>query len=446
MNEIEARPYLENLNSIQTKRNSIAQITIALCFFISSLFSILFFYQGIFSFEVIFIIFTAIYALAYYIFVKQSKVVGKIILFTSMVIHTFFLSLYLGEFVQIKLFYIPISVVPLLIFNKEEKTPLYSMLALVVLNIVFINTTTYLFNIPQTFSIEIYRNINNAMDITSMLCMVILTLTFLKFTESSELELLKVNTELSIQKQRELEINQILKVAKEDQERLNVLKDYLFRIISHDLRSPINTIQSLTELFVAGNLSQEEESIIFDSLKKSSESSALLLDNLLKWSVFQINNSTEPILTYVNVKALILDIFDQLEIKAKQKKIELLNHIYAHLNILADINMVEIILRNLISNAIKFSYAGQSIHVSAEIKDSILHLQVKDTGMGMPQDILDKLFTADKSVCRNGTQEEKGTGIGLLLCKNLVESLNGNIDVISIPKHQTIFTVILPYN
>jgi signal transduction histidine kinase len=445
MNEIEARPYLENLNSIQTKRNSIAQITIALCFFISSLFSILFFYQGIFSFEVIFIIFTAIYALAYYIFVKQSKVVGKIILFTSMVIHTFFLSLYLGEFVQIKLFYIPISVVPLLIFNKEEKTPLYSMLALVVLNIVFINTTTYLFNIPQTFSIEIYRNINNAMDITSMLCMVILTLTFLKFTESSELELLKVNTELSIQKQRELEINQILKVAKEDQERLNVLKDYLFRIISHDLRSPINTIQSLTELFVAGNLSQEEESIIFDSLKKSSESSALLLDNLLKWSVFQINNSTEPILTYVNVKALILDIFDQLEIKAKQKKIELLNHIYAHLNILADINMVEIILRNLISNAIKFSYAGQSIHVSAEIKDSILHLQVKDTGMGMPQDILDKLFTADKSVCRNGTQEEKGTGIGLLLCKNLVESLNGNIDVISIPKHQTIFTVKLPY-
>jgi signal transduction histidine kinase len=445
MNAIESRSYLDNLNNIQAKRNSIAKITIALCFFISVVFSIVFFYQAIYSFEGVFIIFTGIYAFVYYIFVTQSKVAGKIILFTSMLVHTFFLSLCLGEFFQIKLFYIPISIVPLLIFNKEEKIPLYIMLILTVINIIVINGPIHLFNIPHPFSLETYQNINNALDMTSMLCMVILALTFLKFTESSELELLKVNKELSIQKQRELDTNQILKNAKEDQERLNVLKDYLFRIISHDLRSPINTIQSLTELFVAGNLSKDEEIIIFDSLKKSSESSALLLDNLLKWSVFQINNSTEPILKQVNVKELIFDIFNQLEIKAKLKEIQLLNHIQTDLEIQADINMLEIILRNLVSNAIKFSYPSQIIYVSAEIKDSIFIIQVKDSGMGMTQDILDKLFTTDKSVCRNGTHEEKGTGIGLLLCKNLIETLNGNIDVISIPKHQTIFSVKLPY-
>jgi signal transduction histidine kinase len=445
MNEIESIPYLDNLNSNQTKRNSIAKIEIALCFFLSIGFFLVFLYQDIFPLNNVFLFFTCMYALNYFIFIYKSKVAGKVLLYTLLLVHTYCLSMFLGDFGHIKLFYIPISIIPFLIFNKEEKIYLYIMVVLTVVNIIFINTTIHLFEIKQRFSLETYQNINNAFDVTSMLCLVFLVFTFLKFTESSELELLKANSELSIQKERESETNQTLKSAKEDQERLNVLKDYLFRIISHDLRSPINTIQSLTELIATGNLSKEEERIIFDSLRKSSESSALLLDNLLKWSVFQMNNSTEPTLKNVNIKGLILDIFNQLEIKSNQKQIQLLNHIHPDLVILADINMLEIILRNLISNAIKFSYEGHSIHVSAEINDSTLIIQVKDSGMGMPQDILDKLFTTDKSVCRNGTQEEKGTGIGLLLCKNLMESLNGNIDVISIPKQQTIFSVKLPH-
>lgn len=388
--------------------------------------------------------FMMIYACAYYIFKNKNILLGKTILYVAMLVHTFFLSYYLGEYVQIKLFYIPISIVPLLIFSKEEKGIMYILLVLTAIGVILINTTIHLFETPQAYSLETYRIINNAFDITSMLCMVILAFLFLQLTEAGEIELLKANTELSKQKEREQKINFILKKAKEDQERLNVMKDYLFRIISHDLRSPVNTIHGLTELLISGNLSKDEERVISETLRRSSENTTHLLDNLLKWSVFQINNSTKPIIDKVNLKELIKDIFNQVSIKANQKNILLIDKIPNNLFIDADANMLEIVLRNLISNAIKFSYVGQMIHVLAEKNETHLSVQVKDSGIGIPNEILDKLFTNDKSVCREGTHEEKGSGIGLLLCKNLVESLGGTIEVESIPKFQTIFTVKIP--
>ncbi|WP_018341786.1 sensor histidine kinase [Cytophaga aurantiaca] len=444
MNRFFSSKISDNSNNVQTKRNSIGKVTIALCFFISVGFSIAFLYQSIYPLNAVFISFTVIYAIAYFVFSNKNILLGKILLYVAMLVHTFFLSYSLGQYVQIKLFYIPISIVPLLIFSKEEKNAMYAMLVLTAFNIVLINTTIHLFEIPQTYSLETYRIINNAFDITSMLCMVILAFLFLQLTEAGEIELLKANTELSTQKEREQKTNFILKRAKEDQERLNLMKDYLFRIISHDLRSPVNTIHGLTELLVSGNLTKEEERLISETLKRSAESTTHLLDNLLKWSVFQINNSSKPIIDKVNLKELINDIFNQLEVKANQKSILLIDKIPNNLLIDADANMLEIVLRNLISNSIKFSYVGQAILILAEKNETHLSIQVKDSGMGISQEILDKLFTNDKSVCREGTHEEKGTGIGLLLCKNLVESLGGTIKVESVPKYQTIFIVQIP--
>jgi two-component system sensor histidine kinase/response regulator len=444
MNPFLSPKYSDNNNSVQAKRNSIGKVTIALCFFISVGFSIVFLYQSIYPLNIVFISFTLIYAFTYFIFANKNPLTGKILLYVSMLVHTFFLSFGLGEYVQIKLFYIPISIVPLLIFSKEEKISMYSMLVLTAINIIVINTTIHLFKIPQSYSFETYRIINNAFDITSMMCMVILAFLFLQLTEAGELELLKANTELSNQKEREQKTNFILKRAKEDQERLNVMKDYLFRIISHDLRSPVNTIHGLTELLISGQLNKEEERVISETLKRSAENTSHLLDNLLKWSVFQINNSTKPIIDNVNLKELINDIFNQLAIKANQKNIVLIDKLPNNLFIDVDANMLEIVLRNLISNAIKFSYIGQSIYIQAEKNETHLNIKVKDSGMGIPKEILDKLFTNDKSVCRDGTHEEKGSGIGLLLCKNLIESLGGTIEVVSVPKYQTIFTVIIP--
>lgn len=444
MNRFLSSKHSDKDNSVQAKRNSIGKVTIALCFFISVGFSIAFLYQAIYPLNLVFISFTLIYGFTYFIFINKNPLAGKILLYTSMLVHTFFLSINLGEYVQIKLFYIPISIVPLLIFSKEEKICMYGMLVLTAFNIILINTTIHLFETPRAYSLETYRIINNAFDITSMLCMVILAFLFLQLTEAGELELLQANTELSLQKEREQKTNFILKRAKEDQERLNVMKDYLFRIISHDLRSPVNTIHGLTELLISGQLSKEEERVISETLKRSAESTTHLLDNLLKWSVFQINNSTKPIIASISLKDLVGDVFNQLAVKANQKNILLIDKMPNNLFIDVDANMLEIVLRNLISNSIKFSYVGQRIDVFAEKNDTHFTIQVKDSGMGMPKEIIDKLFTNDKSVCRDGTHEEKGTGIGLLLCKNLIESLGGTIEVMSIPKHQTIFTIKVP--
>lgn len=444
MNPFFSKQYLDNDNSVQAKRNSIGKMTIALCFFISVGFSLVFIYEAIFPLNIIFICFTIFYAATYFIFKNKSALIGKILLYTGMLVHTFFLSFSLGEFVQIKLFYIPISIVPLLIFSKEEKISMYTLLVLTAVNIILINTTLHLFEIQQAYSLETYRIINNAFDITSMLCMVILAFQFLRLTEAGEVELLKANTELSNQKEREQKTNFILQRAKEDQERLNIMKDYLFRIISHDLRSPINTIHGLTELLISGRLTKNEERVISETLKKSAENTTHLLDNLLKWSVFQINNSTAPVIDNINLKDLLKGIFKQLEVKANQKNILLIEKLQNNLLIKADANMLEIVLRNLISNSIKFSYVGQPIYIMAEKNETHFFIIVKDSGMGMPKEIIEKLFTNDKSVCREGTHDEKGSGIGLLLCKNLIESLGGIIEVTSIPKYQTIFTVKLP--
>lgn len=429
-------------NIIESKRNFIALVTIVLCFFLSAGFTLVFFFQSIYPLNIIFLFFTGIYTLAWLMIYKLKNILAaKVLLYTSMLTQVFCMSTVLGSFVEVKLFYIPIAIVPLLIFSKKEKIALYVLLALTAINIVAINAFNHLYNPDRIYSIETYRNINNAFDITSMLCMVILAFLFLQLTEAGEIELLEANTSLSKQKEMELKNNFLLKRAKEDQERMNLMKDHLFRIISHDLRSPLNTIHGLTELLTSDKLTKEEETLISERLKKSTDSTNQLLDNLLSWSAFQINNSSKPIIGNVNIKDLIKDIFKQLEVKVIQKNITLIEKIDPNLNIYADANMLEIVIRNLISNSIKFSYQEQPISVYAEEKDATLIIQVKDCGIGMPKEIIEKLFTNDKSVSREGTFNEKGTGIGLLLCKNLLENCGGTIEAMSIPKQQTIFTV-----
>lgn len=439
---------LDNNSSIETKRNFIAKTTIALCFFLCIGFASVFFIQDIYPLNILFLFFAGVYVVAWTMSAMNNSLGAKVVLYSSMLAQVFFMSIVLGSHVEIKVFYIPIAIVPLLIFTKREKYPMYALLILTGINIVLINifVQNNIYQTENTYSVETYRNINNAFDITSMLCMLILAFLFLQLTEAGEIQLVKANESLSNQKELERKNNFLLKKAKEDQERTNVLKDFLFRIISHDLRSPINTIHGLTEVLLTDRLTNEERILITEQLKKSTDSTNQLLDNLLNWSVFQINNSTRPIIDTINIKELVKDIFKQVEIKASQKNIKLIDKIENELCINGDANMLEIVIRNLISNAIKFSYKDQSVSIHAEKVDKNVVIQIKDYGIGMPKEILEKLFTNDKASSREGTFNEKGTGIGLLLCKNLLENCGGFISVVSIPNQQTIFTVTLPIN
>lgn len=437
---------LDDNNSIEAKRNFIARVTIALCFFLCVGFSSVFFIQDIYPLNILFLFFAGVYVVAWSMAAMNNLLGAKTVLYSSMLAQCFFMSIILGEFVEIKVFYIPIAIVPLLIFTKKEKYTMYTLLALTAVNIVLINifVQNNIYQIEKAYSLETYRNINNAFDITSMLCMLILAFLFLQLTEAGEIQLVQANKSLSTQKELEQKNNFLLRKAKEDQERTNVLKDFLFRIISHDLRSPINTIHGLTEVLLSDRLTNDERVLITEQLKKSTDSTNQLLDNLLSWSVFQINNSTKPIIDTVNIKELIKDIFRQLEIKSSQKNIKLIDKIENDLSIYGDAHMLEIVIRNLISNAIKFSYKDQAVSILAERAGESILIQIKDHGVGMPKETLEKLFTNDRTVSRDGTFNEKGTGIGLLLCKNLLENCGATIAVVSIPNQQTIFTVTIP--
>ncbi len=448
MNKILGLQVLDDYTTIDAKRDFIARVTIALCFFISLGFTSVFFIQKIYPLNIIFLFFTGVYIVAASMCLMKNALAAKVVLYSSMLAQVFFMSIVLGKFVEIKVFYIPIAIVPLLIFSKKEKFPMYALLVLTAINIIMINVFVQhnIYQSEQMYAIETYRNINNAFDITSMLCMIILAFLFLQLTEAGEIQLIKANEALSNQKEIERQNNFLLKKSKEDQERTNVMKDHLFRIISHDLRSPINTIHGLTEILLNVKLTNEERMLITEQLKKSTDSTNQMLDNLLSWSAFQINNSTAPIIDNIHIRDLVKDIFKQLEIKAAQKNIQLIENIDKDLTVYGDSNMLEIVIRNLISNAIKFSYKDQAIGIEAEKSGDKIIFRIKDNGIGMPKDVLAKLFTNDKTVSREGTFNEKGTGIGLLLCKNLLDNCGGTIDASSTPNLQTVFTITLPAN
>lgn len=448
MHELFSIKIFDTTSSIEAKRNFIAKVTIALCFFLCIGFSCIFFIQKIYPLNILFLFFSGIYVVAGSIFIMKHTLAAKVVLYSSMLAQVFFMAIQLGTFVEIKVFYIPIAIVPLLIFSKREKYPMYALLVLTAINIVIINTVVHnnVYQVENAYSVETYRTINNAFEITSMTCMLILAFLFLQLTEAGEIQLVQANEALSYQKEIERKNNFLLKKATEDQERANILKDFLFRIISHDLRSPVNSIHGLTELLLSAKLTEEERLLITEQLKKSTDSTNQLLDNLLSWSVFQINNSTSPIIEFINIKELVRDIFKQLEIKSSQKNIELIDKVENDLFIYGDARMLEIVIRNLISNAIKFSYKDKPVSIHAEAAENEIIIKVIDCGIGMPKEILEKLFTNDKTVSREGTFREKGTGIGLLLCKNLVENCGGTIAAVSIPKQQTTFTVKMPKN
>ncbi|RPH34108.1 MAG: hypothetical protein EHM93_01760 [Bacteroidales bacterium] len=206
---------------------------------------------------------------------------------------------------------------------------------------------------------------------------------------------------------------------------LNALKDKLFSIISHDLRSPLASLFSMLNMAKDGQFSDEEEKHILSELSKNVEYNTELLENLLKWASSQMKGST--------INPITFDIYDittkkikLYEKAARQKGIDLVNSVAANTTVFADRDMIELILRNLITNAIKFSSNGDSITVSAITSNGFVRVCVADNGKGIPQESIGRLFGKQVFSTR-GTQNEKGTGLGLILCRDFVQINGGRV-------------------
>ena len=209
---------------------------------------------------------------------------------------------------------------------------------------------------------------------------------------------------------------------------LNASKDKFFSIIAHDLKSPFNHILGFSNLLLEKIKEKDYDEIekYAGIVQNSSQRTFDLLLNLMEWSKAQTGRMEFHPVT-VDVDELINEITELLANAAQLKSITISTELPNNVNVLADKNMMGTILRNLISNAIKFTHPGGTIVISAEQKQNEWMICVSDSGLGIKKENLDKLFRIEESVSTKGTQQETGTGLGLILCKEFVDKHGGKI-------------------
>ena len=235
--------------------------------------------------------------------------------------------------------------------------------------------------------------------------------------------------------------NEITKQAQQLKE-LNQLKDKLFSIIAHDLRSPLGSLVTLLKLTKEGYFTEEGFKEIVDELSKNVGYTSELLENLLNWAQSQMQGlKVKP--TIFKVSTIVDDKFELYKEQAQAKGITLINSIDPKVTAYADGSMIDLVLRNLIANAIKFCEQGDMITVSAVDVDEMLQVSVCDTGLGMSPVNVRKLF-GKEIFSTKGTLNERGSGLGLLLCKDFIALNGGAIWAESLEGEGSEFSFTLP--
>ncbi|WP_372751365.1 ATP-binding protein [Labilibaculum sp.] len=249
---------------------------------------------------------------------------------------------------------------------------------------------------------------------------------------------------LDITKRKKAE--QELKKSKNELIEINKTKDKLLSIIAHDLRAPFNSILGFSELLIEDievfEHSESKENLHL--INSTAKNTLVLLDNLLSWAKSQTGQ------LFFEAKRIVLSTIIEESIKnsefiAKTKNINLHYFQTDKIEILGNENMMGSVFRNLISNAIKFTHSGGRINIYALKRESYVEICISDNGVGMNSETLEKLFDSSLNISLKGTEEEKGSGLGLLLCKEFVEQHGGKIWVESKEGKGSNFKFTLPF-
>ncbi|WP_169630312.1 tetratricopeptide repeat-containing sensor histidine kinase [Flavobacterium sp. ASW18X] len=237
---------------------------------------------------------------------------------------------------------------------------------------------------------------------------------------------LKINTAYLEQREQELE-------------KSNTTKDKLFSIIGHDLRSPIGALQGLLEMLVNGDIALEDSKKFIARAKTDVDHMLFTLNNILSWGQTQLNGTvTRPSPT--NIYKLVNGNVQFLQELADTKNIKIINEVAKESTAFIDENQIDVVIRNLISNAIKFTPENGLISLESEENLNYWTIKVRDTGIGMNNETKEKIFSPNLNYTTYGTNNEKGTGLGLSLCKEMIEKNNGKIWVEStLEKGSTFF-------
>ncbi len=232
-----------------------------------------------------------------------------------------------------------------------------------------------------------------------------------------------------------------LKEQRLELEKLNVLKDRLFSIIAHDLRGPLHNLQEVLSLIHANVLSDEEKEYLLVELSRSVDQSVGLMENLLSWaSSQQKGEKLKP--EGFRINELVEEVLNSIKALVEKKDLNLKFGLEEDLKVLADREMIRIVLRNLIGNAIKFSHKGGTISIKSQQDDGLI-ISISDEGVGMPPEVLKQLFSIDLQ-SRKGTLKEEGSGLGLILCKDFIDKNSGHLKVESEEGQGSTFSFTLP--
>jgi len=225
----------------------------------------------------------------------------------------------------------------------------------------------------------------------------------------------------------------------------NLTKDKFISIIAHDLKSPFQGLLGYSQILTTeySSLPEEEKLFFIKSIDEISKNAFSLLEDLLTWSRLQTGKMEVNLETF-NLLENLSPTISLLEQTALNKEIKLICSVDKQITVNADKNMLCTIIRNLISNGIKFTNKGGTISLTASADENFVKISVEDTGVGIDEDRLLKLFSIDKSLSTRGTADEEGTGLGLLLCKEMVEKQGGEIHVESTLGEGSKFTFNLP--
>ena len=253
----------------------------------------------------------------------------------------------------------------------------------------------------------------------------------------------RTNKALERQKEELARKNLEIEEKSSELEHLNETKDKLFSIIGHDFRSPLHSLRGLLELIGTRNMSQQEFEAYSKDLRNKIDVVYNNLDNILHWSVSQLKGiNTKPV--RLSMQALADEVVELYSEIARVKGVKIINVVPEEANLWADSDHIRLVTRNLVSNALKFTSAKGQVTIGAALFGDSVRVFVRDTGVGIANTDLAKLFIKESLWSVKGTNNEKGLGLGLLLCKEFIEKNNGSLDVKSEPGSGTEIAFTLP--
>jgi signal transduction histidine kinase len=240
-------------------------------------------------------------------------------------------------------------------------------------------------------------------------------------------------------------LNKLVSAQKEELEEMGKVKDKIFSIVSHDMRAPVNNLVAFSSILEEGHVSQEKLLLYIDQIKGTLDHTSTMMENLLNWAASQMQGFT-PLTEEVSLVPIIENIHKGMEPALQKKNISFVNTVLDEILVMGDRNMIELIIRNLLNNAVKFTEINGRIEIKVIQQADRIKLEVKDTGVGLSDHKL-KLINADSVRTLEstaGTDKEKGTGLGLMLSKHFALLMKGKIIAESRQGSGSVFALSLP--